>query len=209
VPVLEWTRGGDSGVITTRYRLPSTALERRLRIVQVEGARTPLRQSVVDELSAPDAHSEMHRRARRLFALPTPAANLPMRLSRSTDVALRVLSALGPLLIEVLCEAVNRSKQPTAGLPPTTVGDLQIGLRSRSATHNPVAGTWSAPAGASPAERDVRLVAALRARGPVTRVQLHQVLLEVGYTARTPQSPIVDRNPLIRRTGPNCYELLA
>lgn len=208
-PALDWARGDDAGEVTLRYGLPPTALGRRLRLLRVVGERTPLRQEVLDELSAPYARGEVYRRARRLFALPTPRGHLPMRLARSTDAALRVLAALGPLSTETLCQAVNRARQPTAALPAMKAGQLREGLRLRGATHNADSDTWAAPVGVVAADRDARLVDALRASGPLTRVQLHQVLLEVGYTARTPQSPIVDRNPLIRKTGPNRYELLA
>jgi hypothetical protein len=33
-------------------------------------------------------------------------------------------------------------------------------------------------------------------------------LIDVGYTSHSPQTTIVDRHPLIRRTAPNRYELL-
>lgn len=207
-PALDWARGDDPGEVTARYGLPPTALERRLRLLRVAGEQILLRQEVLDELSGPDARDEVHRRARRLFALPAPRGHLPMRLARSTDAALRVLVALGPLPTETLCQAVNRARQPTAALPAMTADQLREGLRLRGATYDRPRDTWRAPSDVAAADRDTRLVDALRSSGPLTRVQLHQVLLAVGYTARTPQSPIVDRNPLIRKTGPNRYELL-
>ena len=207
-PVLDWAAGGDPAEITTRYRLPPTALQRRLRILRLAGSVTPLRPSVLAELSAPDARSEQHRRARRLFAIRTPRGYLQMQVARSTDVALRVLATLGPQPIEILVDAANRSRQPTAKLPPVIAADLELGLRHRGATHDPDTGRWTAPAGTTPAERDVQLVDALRTAGPLTRVQLRQVLIAVGYTSHSPQTTIVDRHPLIRRVALNSYELL-
>ena len=207
-PVLEWARGGAPDEITARHRLLPGELERRVQQLQVEGARTSLHPTVLAILSAIDATDLRHRRARQLFGLRAPRGYLPMRMSRSTDVALRVLAVLGPLPVDVLCRAVNRSRQPTATLPAMTAEELESGLRARGATLDPDASTWAVPDDVASVDRDEQLVAALRAAGPLTRVQLHQVLLDVGYTAKTPQSPIVDRNPLIQRTAPNRYELL-
>lgn len=205
--VREWVDGGDPGAVAARHGLLLSGLEQLVRTVRLVGARTPLPPPVQTELSTVGLEMEQHRRVRRLFGVRAPRGYLPMRLSRSTDVALRVLAALGPLPIEVLVEAVNRSRQPTAALPAMTASELENGLRFRDAIYDPDASTWAAPKVVAAGERDVALVAAVRAAGPLTRVQLHQVLLQVGYAARTPQSPIVDRNPLIRRTAPNRYEL--
>jgi hypothetical protein len=169
-PVLEWAAGGDPEEITTRYGLPPTALQRRLRILRVVGAATPLRQSVLGELSAPDATTEQHHRARRIFKVRASRGQLQMRIAHSTNVALRVLATLGPQPVDILCQAANRSRQPTANLPPVTVDELELGLTHRGATHDPDTGRWTAPTGTTPAERDVRLVDALRVAGPLTRV---------------------------------------
>lgn len=208
-PVTEWAAGDDVAEIAARHGLSPPDLEHLVRAVRAAGARTPLPQAMLAELSAAGGEAERHRRVRRLFGLRAPRGYLPMRLSRSTDAAIRVLAALGPLPINVLAEAVNRSRQPTAALPAMTATELENGLRFRAATYDTDKQVWAAPADTAATDRDLRLVKALRDAGPRTRVQLHQVLLQVGYTAHTPQSPIVDRNPLIRRTAPNRYELLA
>jgi hypothetical protein len=208
-PVLDWAAGGDVAEIVARHGLSPATLEQQVRAVRAIGAQTPLPSSLHAELSLLNAETEQHRRVRRLFGLRAPRGHLPMRVSRSTDVAIRVLVALGPLPIDVLVGAVNRARQPTAALPAMTDAELENGLRFRAAAYDVDTGVWAAPTGTPAAERDVRLVDTMRASAPLTRVQLHQVLLRVGYTAQTPQSPIVDRNPLIRRTAPNRYELLA
>lgn len=208
-PVAEWAAGADVEEIAARHGLSPSDLEHLVRAVRAAGAHTPLPPAMLAELSAAGGETERQRRVRRLFGLRAPRGYLPMRLSRSTDAAIRVLVALGPLPINVLVEAVNRSRQPTAALPAMTAAELENGLRFRAATYENDKQVWAAPADTAATERDLRLVEALRDAGPCTRVQLHQVLLQVGYTAQTPQSPIVDRNPLIRRTAPNRYELLA
>jgi hypothetical protein len=113
-----------------------------------------------------------------------------------------VLAAVGPLNLDDLCAAVNRS--PRRSRQALTTDDLAAALMASTATMD-AQGLWHPPAQATPLPRYQAVTAAMSGRD-VTHGQLRDILLAAGYAPSTVESQHL--HPLIQRVGPNRYRLV-
>jgi hypothetical protein len=189
----------------------SKQLAYRITKVQDLGRITALRPRVLAEVMDPASRDQVgFQRIRRLFALPTPPVpRLTRSLQENTRTALRVLTAVGPATTAELLEAVVRTHRYVRTAVPTPA-QLERGLRFVGAVSNDATGTWTAPTGSEPMDKDAALIRAAAARSMVlTRVELLEVLHAAGYLAATVKTPTIPTHPLIRQVDRNKYVLSA
>jgi hypothetical protein len=119
-------------------------------------------------------------------------------------IAIRVLATVGPLPLPSLNAAVHRARR-FRPRHPLTQDQLAGALLSAGATI--ADGLWRAPAGTVAPDRYRALAAALAGR-ELTRSELIEVLIGVGYRPSSASGRINQTQPLIRRVGPDRYRLI-
>ena len=116
-----------------------------------------------------------------------------------------MLATIGPATLPTLLHAVHRSRRFKTG-PPLSIDQLRDALTGIGATQDGH-GRWHPPPQARAPQRFLALAAAL-GQQELTRQELAQVLIDVGYTASSANGRIVTNHPLIERAGRDRYRLL-
>lgn len=196
-------------VVLAHYGLAEQTLTGWRRTVQHAGAALELPWLLAAELTRPSCPGEDHQARRRwaqLFTLPIPI-RLPARTVSPTErglvkIAVRILSALGPLPVDELAAAMSRTRPPTG--------------RTRTVTASQLAAlAWTAePLSIDPRDRmcwlthphpayppDLRLLALAAASGRTghNRPEMVELLTATGYGASI--EPTLAKHPLLVHTA--------
>jgi hypothetical protein len=203
--------------IATRYDTTSRTIVTWIAAVRAAGTRVPLTAERMAPLSCRSTLDQDHLGRTRLTntfgvtpplppATPVHPVTSPSRAPnphpRAARSAVWVLAAVGPLHLDDLCAAVNRSPRRTRQV--LTTDDLAAALTASNATKD-AQSLWHPPAQAAPLPRYQAVTAAMTGRD-VTHGQLRDILLAAGYAPSTVESQ--HPHPLIRRAGPNRYRLV-
>lgn len=201
--------------IANRYRASPHTISAWSATLRAAGRRHPLTVELAADMTRRSIPTQDHLGRVRIattFGLHPPAPpHLPTRTVRSAadqaaaDTAVRVLAAIGPATLPRLLHAVLRSRRFKSG-PPLSIDQLRDALTGVGATRDGY-GRWHPPPQVRAPQGFLALAAAL---GPqeLTRHELAQVLIDVGYTASSANGRIVTNHPLIERVGHDRYRLL-
>ena len=141
---------------------------------------------------------------------PTPSPPAPTGPSKAdlgaAEIAVRVLATVGPLPLDELHPAIVRARRFKSH-SPITAQRLAIALSVAGVTRDEQ-GRWQAPTDATPPDR-YQALAAIAAGCDLTRSEMVQALLAAGYAPMSASIRKIDDHPLIRRTGPDQYQLLS
>ena len=124
----------------------------------------------------------------------------------AATLAVQLLATIGPLPPAELLDAVHRSRRFTQH-DRLTVDQLMTALQRAGAVVDDH-GRWHAPMGTTPTQR-YRAIAATLAGRDLSRRDLVEALISVGYTPASADGRILTTHPLVRQVGPNHYRLLA
>lgn len=201
--------------IAGRYRVSPHTISAWSATLREAGRRQPLTVELAADMARRSSPTQDHLgrvRIARTFGLPSPAP--PHRPSvpavsvadrAAADTAVRVLATIGPATVPTLLHAVHRSRRFKTG-PPLSIDQLRDALTGVGATRDGH-GRWHPPPQVR-APRGFLALAAALGQQELTRQELAQVLIDVGYTASSARGRIVTNHPLIERAGRDRYRLL-
>lgn len=112
---------------------------------------------------------------------------------------------MGPLPLDELRLAVGRARRFRSH-PLTNAERLASALGAAGAIRDDQ-GRWRAPADATAPDR-YQALAVIAGGRDLTRSEMVQALLGAGYASTSASIKKIDDHPLIRRTGPDRYQLL-
>ena len=218
---LDGQPAGRLAEIAARQHVTSRTVSNRVAAVRAAGARLPLTDEVITEVTRASTPGDDHRARVRIagtLGLPAPAApprQAPVTSSaspvspaqlRAARAAARVLAAVGPLPLDTLLAAVTRSRRFRTRAPLTATA-LAAGLTAVGATTGPD-GHWHPPPGTVGAG-PVPGRSSTRPRGrDLTRQDMIAVLTAAGYSRTSADGRMSSSHPLFTRTGPGRYALI-
>ena len=152
---------GRLAEVAARHQVTSRTVSNHVAAVRAAGARLPLTVDLIAEATRISTQGDDHRarvRTARTLGLPAPAAPQLQGRSRSAlsvspthvtaaRAAARVLAAVGPLPLDALLAAVNRSRR-FRGRTPLQAAELGAALAAVGATAGPD-GSWHASPGSA------------------------------------------------------------
>ncbi|WP_188943351.1 hypothetical protein [Nakamurella endophytica] len=193
-----------------------TTLRHRIRLTQVVGRRVPLSSALISELTRPSVVGEdalARVRVAHTFGLDIHVEPQPVglrgRRSPAGAWAVRtvcnVLAAAGPQPLDVLVEAVARSR--TLIRPAPSPAELYELLAGSGTVRLGRGRLWTLVVLRPPIPPHARLLAAMGDR-VYSWSAMVRVLTELGYASVSARGRILDRHPLIRRLERNRYQLI-
>jgi len=207
---LDGQPAGRLAEIAARQHVTSRTVSNRVAAVRAAGARLPLTDELIGQVTRASTPGDDHRARVRIagtLGLPAPAAPprqkpatssaspvTPAQL-RAARAAARVLAAVGPLPMDTLLAAVTRSHRFRTRTPLSAPA-LAAGLTAAGATTGP-GGHWHPPPGTAVPDRDRAVVDTAGGRD-LTRQDMIAVLTAAGCSRTSADG---SSHPLFTRTG--------
>jgi hypothetical protein len=212
---------GTRAQVAARHRVTTATVSNQVRTIRAAGARLPLSTDLIigtARRSRPDEDHLGRVRIADTLGLPRPAPPEPPtpripRVPRSglsagpqvTWAAARILAAVGPLDLDTLLTAVERSRR-FRDRTPFTAPDLAAALTAMGAVMGPD-GYWAAPAGVPAPDRYRAIVDAAAGRD-LTRADMIDVLISAGYSRSSATGRMSSSHPLFHQVGPDRYRVI-
>lgn len=200
--------------IANRHQVAARTVSNNVAAVRAAGARQPLSSALITAATRPSTPTEDHVGRVRIattLGLPAPTATEPAPKNPVTPgqlaaarAAVRILAATGPLTLPVLAASVTRSHRFRTR---NTLSDSQFAAALTAVGCTPRDGRWCPPAGVVPSER-YRAIVALATSRELTRQQMIDILLAVGYTSSSAAGRMSSSHPLFQHTGHDRYRLI-
>jgi hypothetical protein len=209
---------GTRAEVAARHRVTAATVSNNVRLVRAAGARLPLAASLITAATRQSVPTEDHLGRVRIagtLGLPRPgspepaAPHAPVSFGSAgpkvTWAAARVLAAAGPLDLDTLLNAVERSRR-FRDRTPVLATDLAAALTAMGAVLGSD-GRWSAPPGVAPPDRHRMIVDAATGRD-LTRTDMIDVLIAAGYSRSSAAGRMSSSHPLFHRVGTNQYRVI-
>lgn len=213
-------RPADSkSAVIERHGITYPTLASWSKMLSAAGARLPLSVALATEVARRTRPGEDHLGRTRLattlgLTAPPPPASPPAPPTTgpspadqaAAGIAVRVLATVGPLPLDELRLAVGRARRFRPH-PLITAERLASALGVAGAIHEDQR-RWRAPADATAPDR-YQALAVIAAGRDLTRSEMVQALLGAGYASTSARIRKIGDHPLIRRTGPDRYQILS
>ena len=213
---------GTRTEIAARHRVTGATVSNQVRTVRAAGARLPLTAALITAATRRSEPADDHLGRVRIAdtlglarpAPPEPATppipRVPLNASSAspqvTWAAARVLAAAGPLDLDTLVKAVERSRR-FRDRTPLLATDLAAGLTILGAAAGPD-GRWAAPPGIT-APDGYRVIIGAAAGRDLTRADMIDVLISAGYSRSSAIGRMSSSHPLFHRVGPDRYRVIS
>ena len=212
---------GTRAEVAATHHVTGGTVASQVRAVRAAGTRLPLSAGLIAAATRQSRPAEDHLgrvRIAETLGLPRPAPPGPAtpripRVPQSgssagpkvTWAAARILAAAGPLDLDTLLMAVDRSRR-FRDRTPLLATDLATALTTMGATTGPD-GDWAAPPGITAPDR-YRVIIDAAADRDLTHAGMIDVLITAGYSRNSATGRIGSSHPLFHRVGPDRYRVI-